>query len=185
MSCLQFCVSWLIPTIMDHADSAGTCTQGWHEVSDLCMARSSFRYGQAFLTNRPSVHPGFTTTRQILVNLVGCHRNRLSYLQPGLARQRQKLLSCQACAGSSGGVGSGSSPEKCKIVRLLRVRMQHSQQLWNIEKELVWLSANCRYGLPFDVVLLSVVLAASFKATWSQEKLRQACASLMVDAGFL
>ncbi|CAE7514114.1 unnamed protein product [Symbiodinium microadriaticum] len=28
------------------------------------------------------------------------------------------------------------------------------------------------YGLPFDVVLLSVVLAASFKATWSQEKLR-------------
>ncbi|CAE7716658.1 unnamed protein product, partial [Symbiodinium pilosum] len=28
------------------------------------------------------------------------------------------------------------------------------------------------YGIPFDVVLLSMVLAASFKATWAQEKLR-------------
>ena len=63
----------------------------------MCLARSSFRYGQAFLTNRRSVHPGFTTTRQLLVNPVRCYRSHLSYLQLGLAPQSQKPCIVSIC----------------------------------------------------------------------------------------
>ena len=77
--------------------NAGTCTQGEHELADMCLARSSFRYGLAFLTNCRSVHPGFTTTRQLLVNPVRCYRSHPSHLQPRFTPQSQKPFMVSIC----------------------------------------------------------------------------------------